>query len=195
MRFYTKEECEAWLDGRKRRLPDEEDAPHHLTIWYPPNPADIDFLWIANLISSREPVFLWITEWGIWPSSENWHLYYRLRQSYHDDRLLHEAPGHLFQNYEMADLATFLQVAATNGWGGYILTSLIYVNAFFSHDEYIHFFASNDSITQAIRERFDHLLEPPDSFHSTGPRQRITQQGNELTPAELHPEHKQSDEK
>jgi hypothetical protein len=28
-----------------------------------------------------------------------------------------------------------------NGWGGYLLTQAGYVNAFFSHDEYIEFFA------------------------------------------------------
>jgi hypothetical protein len=27
-----------------------------------------------------------------------------------------------------------------NGWGGYVLTGANYVNAFFSHDEYIRFF-------------------------------------------------------
>ena len=27
-----------------------------------------------------------------------------------------------------------------NGWGGYVLTHADYVNAFFSHDEYIDFF-------------------------------------------------------
>jgi hypothetical protein len=36
---------------------------------------------------------VWITEWFIWGSSENWNLYYKLRQSYGDLRLLPEAPG------------------------------------------------------------------------------------------------------
>jgi hypothetical protein len=30
-----------------------------------------------------------------------------------------------------------------NGWGGYVLTEMDYVNAFFSHDEFIDFFAQN----------------------------------------------------
>ncbi len=30
-----------------------------------------------------------------------------------------------------------------NGWGGYSLTQADYVNAFFSHDEYIDFFANS----------------------------------------------------
>ena len=105
------------------------------------------------------PTLLWITEWGIWASSENWHLYYKLRLSYGDQRLLHEAPGHLFLEYESEDLATFLQVAILNGWGGYILTQADYVNAFFSHDEYIEFFAKNDSNLADVRKKF--VQHPP----------------------------------
>ena len=90
----------------------------------------------------RDDALVWITEWGIWGSSENWHLYYKLRQSYGDLRLLHEAPGHLFLGHESEDLTSFLEIAMLNGWGGYILTAANYVNAFFSHDEYIDFFAT-----------------------------------------------------
>ena len=75
------------------------------------------------------------TAWGIWPSSENWHLYYRLRQSYGDYRLLEETPGHLFLKHESEDLASFLQLAILNGWGRYLLAEADYVNVFFSHDE------------------------------------------------------------
>ena len=97
------------------------------------------------------PTLLWITETGIWPSSENWHLYYRLRQSYSDHVLLHEAPGHLFLEHETEDLASFLQIAMLNGWGGYVLTEADYVNAFFSHDEYIDFFADTNELLADVR--------------------------------------------
>jgi hypothetical protein len=40
-------------------------------------------------------------------------------------------------------LASFLQLSILNGWGGYILTEANYVNAFFSHDEYVDFFAEH----------------------------------------------------
>jgi len=98
------------------------------------------------------PALLWITEWGLWPSSENWHLYYKVRQTYSDPRLLHEAPGHLFLEHETEDLASFLQVAMLNGWGGYVLTQADYVNAFFSHDEHIDFFAKHEANLTDVRE-------------------------------------------
>src|SRR5438552_16817824 len=55
---------------------------------------------LSRLLASAVPgvddsSLLWITGYGIWPSSENLHLYYRLRESYGDRRLLAEAPAHL----------------------------------------------------------------------------------------------------
>ena len=42
-----------------------------------------------------------------------------------------------------------------NGWGGYILTQADYLNAFFSHDEYIDFFAAERGLeVEDIRKDF-----------------------------------------
>ena len=142
MRFYTAGECETWLSGRGRTKPDATPGTEAERITYPPGAHRLYFIadWIATNLTYSQPTLLWITEWGIWGSSENWHLYYKLRQTYGDQRLLHEAPGHLFLEYEAEDLTSFLEVAMLNGWGGYILTGANYQNAFFSHDEYIKFF-------------------------------------------------------
>jgi hypothetical protein len=51
----------------------------------------------------------------------------------------------LFLEHEAEDLASFLQLSMLNGWGGYVLTEANYVNAFFSHDEYIDFFAEDSA--------------------------------------------------
>jgi hypothetical protein len=154
LRFSTKEENETWLSGRERGKPELVPGVRTERIEYPPNPYRVFYIahWIASSLTYRRPTLLWMTEWGIWPSSENWHLYYRLRQSYGDQRLLHEAPGHLFLEHEAEDLASFLQVAMLNGWGGYILTDANYVNAFFSHDEYIDFFAGPSGNLENIRK-------------------------------------------
>jgi hypothetical protein len=153
LRFYTQQECDDWLSSRKRRKPDTIPDTRVERVDYPAEPYPVFFLahWIAASLTHRMPTLLWITEWGIWPTSENWHLYYRLRQTYSDHRLLDEAPGHLFLEHETEDLASFLQIAMLNGWGGYVLTEADYVNAFFSHDEYIDFFAQIDEHLQEVR--------------------------------------------
>jgi hypothetical protein len=154
VRFYTVEECAAWLSDRQRRKPDLVVDAQVQRIPYPPEPYRVYFVahWIASVLTYREPVLLFVTEWGVWPSSENWHLYYKLRQTYGDNRLLGDAPGHLFLEHEAEDLASFLQLSMLNGWGGYVLTEANYVNAFFSHDEYIDFFAEDSANLTDIRK-------------------------------------------
>jgi hypothetical protein len=148
LRFYTEQECEEWLSNRKRQKPDAAPNLGRKRIDYPREPYRFYSYahWIAISQMYRRPALLWITEWGIWPSSENWHLYYKLRQSHGDQRLLHEAPGHLFLEYEAEDLSSFLQVSMSNGWGGYVLTEANYVNAFFSHDEFIDFYSEDEGL-------------------------------------------------
>ncbi len=48
-------------------------------------------------------------------------------------------------------------------WGGHILTQFDYVNAFFSHDEYIDFFATQSGLglLEDIRKEFGTVEHPP----------------------------------
>jgi hypothetical protein len=165
LRFYTTVECETWLSDRQRRKPDRIPDIRIERIDYPIEPHKVFFFahWIAFELTYRRPTLVFITEWGTWPSTENWHLYYKLRQSYGDNRLLHEAPGHLFLEHEAEDLASFLQLSMLNGWGGYVLTEADYVNAFFSHDEYVDFFGDKNANLADIRR----VLGPGQTAEST----------------------------
>ena len=96
---------------------------------------------LERALQPREACLLWVTDWGIWRSSENLHLYYRLRQSYGDMRLLDEAPAHLFLDYEAADLVSFLEVGILCGWDMHLIPFVGYSRAFVSHDEYMEFAA------------------------------------------------------
>jgi hypothetical protein len=162
LRCYTTQECEEWLSDRKRQKPDLIPCAQKEHIHYPTKPSSIIYIahWIATSITYRMPTLLWITEWGIWGSSENWHLYYKLRHSYGDQRLLDEAPGHLFLGHEAEDLASVLQVSMFNGWGGYILTQANYVNAFFSHDEYMDLFAEHEQNLSEVRGALENKNSP-----------------------------------
>jgi len=157
MRFYTQQQCEEWLAARERVRPDRDSALAAERFEYPSEGYRLFPIAsaIAHSVTYRQPILLWITEWGIWPSSENWQLYYKLRQTYGDFELLQDVPGHLFLEYESEDFSTFLQVAMLSGWGGFILTSANYVNAFFSHDEYIDFFTSTPENLTELRPYFE----------------------------------------
>jgi len=97
----------------------------------------------------------WVSEFGIWPSQENRHLYYRLRASYGDSRELNVAPGHYFLEYETADLITFVDLAIRFGWGASLISSPSWTFSFLSHDGWIR--VESDSGTDAIRKDIEEL--------------------------------------
>jgi len=109
--------------------------------------------WV-NLGFTRNSL-LWITEHSVWQSSENLHLYYKLRQSYNDYLALGEAPGHQFMYFEEVDLATFIDLVIQFRWGGFLFGSAkIYMTI--SHDEWI-LLESDETLDKVIAdlEKFD----------------------------------------
>ena len=94
-----------------------------------------------------DPVLFWVTDWS---ESSPWHLYYKLRQSYNDFRLLGEAPGHLFLPHETEDLAAFLSIAMASYWDGYLLPRLNYVSAELK-DVFIDFYADDEQSLEFVR--------------------------------------------
>jgi hypothetical protein len=62
--------------------------------------------------------------------------------------------GTLLSQAQTEDLVSFLQLAMLNGWGGYILAEADYMNAFFSHDEYVDFYSQDEASFTSMREAF-----------------------------------------
>jgi hypothetical protein len=92
----------------------------------------------AHCLSAYAPYdacLLWAENPVIWPSSNNLHLYYRLRQSYGDFRLIHQAPGHSFLGHEQSDLATFMHLGMLFGWDMHVVPQLGDFRLSFSHHE------------------------------------------------------------
>jgi hypothetical protein len=167
MRFLTEEDSGAWATAHGfaaspagfpsaaiRQLP-------HLRIAVPTEPgALLTFCRrLTQELSPRATCLLSIVTWGVWPSSENWHLYYRLRQSYGDYRLLEEAPGHLFLDYEEPELVSFLELALIFGWDADVLPELTYggpetVRLHVSHDEWVALASKDAGIVAHWREEF-----------------------------------------
>jgi hypothetical protein len=113
-------------------------------------------VWFSGFIAaSMEPFdscLLWITQSGVWPSSENWHLFYRLRETYGERRLLAAAPGQLFLPHELADLATFIGMALLFGWDFYVVPNRPGITAFVSHDGFLDLYADDENAAEAIRQ-------------------------------------------
>lgn len=143
MRILTVDEARDWC-GRRRGLLNAEGLPndqptnlHGILLSYENQPAGkLYFLSrsISTLLDYWEEALLWITETGVWSSSENLHLYYRLRQGYGDLRHIDQAPVHLLLTHESADLTTLVHLVMLNGWDAFLVTSRDFMRVHLSHD-------------------------------------------------------------
>ena len=153
MWYLTNEESQTWCRRSGFQL-DEESRPviktrvHCITKSLSRlKPSRLTWMsrWIAEYLEPFDECLLWVTLWDVWNSAENFHLYYRLRESYGDRRQLSAGPGHLFGCHEGSDLATFIQLAIIFGWDFYLLTSPEYQTAFVSHDEFMQLCTNDPS--------------------------------------------------
>jgi hypothetical protein len=146
MRAFTRAELIDWCSHHKVEL-DTRGEPVHPYGGSPSLRCDLPNLtqltWFCRLVERtlrpRDQCLLWVTTTGVWPSSENWHLYYRLRQAHGDLSLIDEAPGHLFLEFEEADLVSFLAVGLIAGWDMHVIPTNGYGRAFVSHHEWVEF--------------------------------------------------------
>ena len=88
-----------------------------------------------------DETLVWITQWGIWPSSEDWPDFYNWRGSQGEKRELHKAPGHFF-NFDEAEMLFELVERIINfGWDAQLLVRtnqmIAQKGAFISHDGFI----------------------------------------------------------
>ncbi len=159
MFFRTPDECRALARGfgwddealEALRSPDTT-APHPPALSF--GHALADSFRLAHAIARELGEFpgcvLWVREYGIWPSLDNRHLYYRVRQSYGDRRSLADAPGHEFVDHEYADLVLFLELVIRMGWGAAVFSSRPLPACFVSHDGWVRF--SGPDADAAVRE-------------------------------------------
>lgn len=75
-----------------------------------------------------------VTEFGVWPSSEDWNVYYTLRSSAGDRRQIQDAPGHLFNTHEQAWFFSYLTFAVRSGWGCLVAGNSDHLRFSFNHD-------------------------------------------------------------
>ena len=78
---------------------------------------------LVNLIAPQQETLLWINEWGVWPSSENMHMYLALRRANGNTSRLADSNVHLFAEDESENATDFLQLVIENGWDASLFTS------------------------------------------------------------------------
>ena len=151
MRFLESNELTEWC--RDRGLPVLEDrhplevpslvkrgrTPFTFSNHNPTNRPDFVRACITAL-GDWDECLLWITCFGIWPSSEDWPAFYALRGQVGEKRSLDIAPGHFFQKSDAALLVQFIDSVVANAWDAYVIPVRADVptdrRLFLSHDEW-----------------------------------------------------------
>jgi hypothetical protein len=76
---------------------------------------------LAGPFQNAPFTLLWVRQWGVWPSSEHWALYYSLRRQYGDSTSIDEKCGHLVPRHEHDDLISLLSVSVLFGWDSLLI--------------------------------------------------------------------------
>ncbi|HUA34628.1 MAG TPA: hypothetical protein VMA09_13560 [Candidatus Binataceae bacterium] len=162
MQFLTTKQAQDWCIACNIELdafmvPKREAAKgHSVRVTLPHDYTRL--LWVARLIEGslkpRDRCLFWVTKTEVWPSSENWHLYYRIRQSYGDYRSMEDAPGHMFLNYEDFDLITFVEIGIVAGWDIHLLPLNGYGRIFVCHDGWVQFTLESPQALAEITSEF-----------------------------------------
>lgn len=153
MRFLAVNECWEWCRAHGVAL-DAQDRPvfdptlaHRARLTYVEEPGHgvavrpEVLAAIQDALGRWDECLLWVTLWGVWPSTENWPVYYGLRGNLGERRSLDEAPGHLGASAgDRQQLAAFLRLILNHAWEGYVFAARgaeTYTRAFISHDEWV----------------------------------------------------------
>ena len=144
MMFLTKDEAEALAISRGYRLEQGgalETRKEPFGFAFPSHRTGMAVMArdLTHLLGDFGSALFIVTEWGVWPSSEDKNLFDRFRQSVGMTAPFPEYPGHLFNLTDAKDLASFLHLILAFSWGGFLF--LVGENdrklgLFVSHDEW-----------------------------------------------------------
>ena len=92
--------------------------------------------YFTSLLGENQDTFLFITDYGVWPSLENSYLFECLRAKSGESRSLGEVSGHKFNQSEKEALISYIQILVISGWGGIFLGVENGNKITFSHDSW-----------------------------------------------------------
>jgi hypothetical protein len=125
-----------------------------VTVAIPPEHSRILFF-ARQLFAASAPQREYLvmpTLWGVWPSSENWHLYRTLRAKYGATDMLKDRPCHCFTASESETAADFLYLFLLFSWDFYAFAYRKEDVLFVSHDGFANYFSPyrTDDIQRAL---------------------------------------------
>ena len=155
----SKEECLNALQYASRSLPilnknsaqEEDNQPYYI---YDNGPS-------AYVLSNRIfdsigllDAILYVNSTGVWPSQENWTLFYTVRKALGDHELLKYSRGNLLRHSEAELRVTLVQVCILNGWDFTLFCPKGTYAFLFNHDQWFQCYES-DKFNRQLTTKID----------------------------------------
>jgi hypothetical protein len=164
MRFLSRTDAQHWCE--REAITSAEGGRPTLRCAFPDAGTKLPWFaaWLAVAVPGISERLLWVTETGVWPSSENWTLVSRLRAGYGETRSVDDAPAIVTSAEETEDLAAFVLLALLSGWDARLVGTQDLLRVSISHDEWIEFSADGhgliDQLRSELRAADIRILEP-----------------------------------
>jgi hypothetical protein len=95
---------------------------------------------ITSFFDFKDASLLWINEYGIWPSNEDWTLFNGFRKSIGEKSQLFEKPGHIFTEIDIDTINSLVAMILYFNWGAMIVSAKKDILIKISHDEILEVF-------------------------------------------------------
>lgn len=110
---------------RTTRLPPDPTLVNRSRVVFAPNgPLGFEPAVAAGILDALgdwTECLLWVTTWGVWPSSEDWPRYYALRGRHGQLLSIDSAPGHLATRDDGAEFSDLLLQVLEQGWDAVLI--------------------------------------------------------------------------
>jgi hypothetical protein len=105
---------------------------------------------LADVAGGGSECLVWITGYGVWPSSENMALFDGYRKSLGENRSVDEAPVHVFSNKDLKELESITALALYFFWDALLLDQSQGILIEISHDEIMDVRATNKDLFERV---------------------------------------------
>jgi hypothetical protein len=163
MKVVTLEEAQAWLSANKWDAVFSHDWLGYQPVFKLPLPVDTGAKTSLGrrLVNLHEgPGLFLITEWGVWPSSENIDIFYGYRKQFGEERSLMDAPGHFFDTPDISKLQSLLHISLYCYWDALLVWQDWDVAIWTSHDEVVAVHTRTEASRAAIEQVLHDFLKP-----------------------------------
>jgi len=163
MKILSDAECQEWLESKRGKGVSwrtvEADYPQYVKYGLPAETGRKTALSreVTHSVDTSQCGLLWVTDWSIFPSSQNMALFDGYRKSLGEDRPIIEAPGHIFGESDLQELECLFGLALYFFWDAYLFEQAGRTVVRINHHDFISVHARDSARLSEFQNIFERL--------------------------------------